>query len=626
MSNTLVFANTGPQLSHIIKDHPKETAVPEAVRNMIEAATAYKPNQVVELKIRKLNIAAGLIGWESDGKIVNRFKNKLSFLNPGGMTASELTTAFTKIGSSVGKENSLDRNYGQGIRTSVLFWSELLCITYKNGKAHYAWLGKESAERGNDFQIDIKSADGPDLVQECTDWVIDNAKEREYNLDEDFTEVILLGREANPTQDTFIEPYGDSKQQNSVWLRKAIYTRFWKLPKNVKLMLHSSVLSKDESNTINGYRDFMTFDDCINWDLPKAEERPRSEIVKVQRGAHRGARIHYIYDAPLGNNYKNPKAPYSTLKANDHGWAGGNVSGIVLKNEIYDVKSDSTAEQSSLIKIGIHKDHRNFKIMYELAQDAGYTYDMYRTVVLSGQDPVLFDDADVLQDIVDNMPEWFNDLVAQTKIKSKIDLTEAIKERLFAQKSLFNPIAGAITNGKGGVLGQSPLSKSAAKTIKPKQTLSKRKVLINKATRKKYGEPVLPEIIPNPAVPGSFFAKVEGTRDTPVLFTNPEWKRLDQLAIQLTVDSCEGHWFERAKELLENEFTISTVIWWYNALSENIKLNITADEYQDTIAPKSINMYLMAIQTSVFDSVKKQLFDEIRAESKEIKKTENALV
>lgn len=618
MSNTLVFANTGPQLSHIIKDHPKETAVPEAVRNMIEAATAYKPNETVELKIRKLDIASGLIGWEEpDGKIIDRFKNKLSFLNPGGMSASELTTAFTKVGSSVGKENSLDRNYGQGIRTSVLYWSELLCITYKNGVAHYVWLGKEELG-GNDFQIEIKSADGTDMVQECTDWVVENAQEREYNLNEDFTEVILLGKEANPTQDTFLEPYGDNKQQSTLWLRKAIYTRFWKMPDNVKLMLHANVLSKDGTKKNTGYRDFMTFEECLAWDLPKADQRPQSEIVKVQEGPHRGARIHYFYDAPLGENYKNPNAPYSTFKANDNGWGGGNISGIILKNEMYDVKSDSTQEQSSLIKLGIHKDHRNFKIMYELPQDAGYTYDMYRTVVLNGQEPILFDDEDVLQDIVDNMPKWFNDLVAETKIKSKIDLNEAIKERLAAQKNLFNPLAGMTTNNKGGMSGQT----NSNTPSKPKQSTGKRKPLIKKNTGKKYGEPVLPEIIPNPSVTEPFFAKVEGTRDNPSLFTNPEWKQLENLACQLDIDDSRGRWYLRAKELLENEFTISAVIWWYNALSENIKTNITAEEYQDTIAPKSINMYLMAIQTSIFDGVKKQVFEEMRAESKEVKRTE----
>lgn len=622
MSNTLVFANTGPQLSHIIKDHPKETAVPEAVRNMIEAATAYKPNETVELKIRKLDIASGLIALEEpDGKIIDHFKNKLSFLNPGGMSYSELTTAFTKVGSSVGKENSLDRNYGQGIRTSVLYWSELLCITYKNGVGHYVWLGKEELG-GNDFQIEIKSADGTDMVQECTDWIVENAQEREYNLDEDFTEVILLGKEANPTQDTFLEPYGDNKQQSTLWLRKAIYTRFWKMPENVKLMLHANVLSKDGVKKTTGYRDFMTFEECLAWDLPKANQKPQSEIVKVQEGPHRGARIHYFYDAPLGENYKNPNAPYSTFKANDNGWGGGNISGIVLKNEMYDVKSDSTQEQSSLIKLGIHKDHRNFKIMYELPQDAGYTYDMYRTVVLNGQEPILFDDEDVLQDIVDNMPKWFNDLVAETKIKSKIDLNEAIKERLAAQKSLFNPLAGMTTNNKGGVSGQT----NSNTPSKLKQSTGKRKPLIKKNTGKKYGEPVLPEIIPNPSVTEPFFAKVEGTRDNPSLFTNPEWKQLENLACQLDKDGSRGRWYVRAKELLENEFTISAVIWWYNALSENIKTNITAEEYQDTIAPKSINMYLMAIQTSIFDGVKKQVFDEMRAESKEVKRTEEVEV
>ena len=176
MSNTLKFANTGPQMSHMIKDHPKETAIPEAVRNMIEATIAWqipnnKTKKTSEIYIRKLNIQKGLIGWqEANGKTVEYFKNKLSFLNPGGMTATELTTAFCQIGSSVGKENSLDRNYGQGIRTSVLFWSDLLCITYKNGVAHYVWLGKEDLG-GNDFQIDIKSHDGTDGLKKMPNHV-----------------------------------------------------------------------------------------------------------------------------------------------------------------------------------------------------------------------------------------------------------------------------------------------------------------------------------------------------------------------------------------------------------------------------------------------------------------------
>ena len=621
MSNTLIFANTGPQLSHIIKDHPKETAVPEAVRNMIEAATAYKPNETVELKIRKLDIASGLIGWEEpDGKIVDYFKNKLSFFNPGGMSASELTTAFTKVGSSVGKENSLDRNYGQGIRTSVLYWSELLCITYKNGVAHYVWLGKEELG-GNDFQIEIKSADGTDMVQECTGWVVENAQEREYNLDEDFTEVILLGKEANPTQDTFMDPYGKNKLESTLWLRKAIYTRFWKLPKNVKLLMNLNVLSKPGSKKTTGYRDFMTFEECLEWDLPKVQQKPQSEIVKVQKGPHRGARIHYFYDAPLGENYSSPHLPYSVFKANDNGWGGGNISGIILKNEMYDVKSDSTQEQSSLIKLGIHKDHRNFKIMYELPQDAGYTYDMYRTVVLNGQEPILFDDEDILQDIVNNMPKWFNDLVAETKIKSKVDLTDIIKARLAAQKSLFNPLAGMTTNGNGGMTGQTG-NKNPNPTPRPKP--SNRKPIIRNRKGNKSGEPVIPEIIPNPAVTEPFFAKVEGTRDNPQIFTNPDWKKLETLASQLDVDGTKGRWYLRAKELLENAFTVDAVVWYLNALSENIQGNLSAEEYQDTIAPKSINMFLSTIGSSVFEDVKKQVFDEIRAENKEVKRTEEA--
>ena len=617
MGNKLVFANTGPQLSHIIKDHPKETMPSEAVRNMIEAATAYKPNQKVKLKIRKLDLN-GLIEYEdANGKTINRLKNKLSFFQPGGMTATELTTAFTKIGSSVGKENSLDRNYGQGIRTSVLYWSDLACITYKNGIAHYVHLGKEDLG-GNDFEIRIHTNDGTDSVAECTDWVIANAKEREYNLDEDFTEVIILGKNANPTQDTFLYPYGNEKKQSILWLRKAIYTRFWKLPKNVELLFHASVLGDVGAKKNTGYRNFMTFEECLAWDIPKTKQKPKSEIVKLQNGV----RIHYVYDSPLGENYKYPNAPYSTLKANDHGWGSGNISGIILKNEMYDVKHDSSAEQSSFIKLGIHQDFRNFKIMYELPQDAGYTYDMYRTTILNGQDPVLFDDDNVLQDIVDNMPEWFETLVDQTKIKPTTNLNEEILKRLAEQKSLSNAFAGMTTSGSGSMRGQR--NGNGGTTPKPPFNKNKRNYKNNKG--KKLGEPVLPQIISNPSATEPYFAKVEGTSNNPSIFINPEWKQLENLASQLDIEGNKGRWYVKAKEKLQNEFTICSVIWYLNALSENIRGNISSDEYQDTIVPKSINMYLMAIQTSIFNDVRNQLAAEYRVESKEVKKSQDELI
>ena len=248
------------------------------------------------------------------------------------MTASELTTAFCKIGSSVGKQNSFETNFGQGIRTSTLYWTDLGCITYKpNHGAHFVWLGKKN-KGGNDFDIDIKSANGSDLVYNVTDWVIKNASDREYNLDEEFTEVIFLGKDADPTQDTFVDPYGTGKEQSVLWIRKAIYARFWGIPKNVKLLLHASILSKDTAKKSSGYREFMTFEECLSWDLPKVKEKPKSQIVKTQSGV----RIHYFYDSPLGENYKNPNSPYSTFKSNDNGWGGGNISGIILKNEIYD--------------------------------------------------------------------------------------------------------------------------------------------------------------------------------------------------------------------------------------------------------------------------------------------------
>ena len=619
----LEFANTGPQLAHIIKDHPRWTAIAEATRNMIEAATAYHgDNKPIQLKIRKLDINSGLIEYEEpNGKIIDRFKNKLSFLNPGGMDAGELGVAFCQIGSSVNKTNSLDHNYGQGIRTATLFWTDLLCITYKDGVGHFVWLGKKDLQ-GNNFEIEIKSEAGRWLMQECTDWIKDNAQNREYNLDEDFTEVIFLGQGANPTQDTYLDPYGEGKLHPAghAWIRKALYTRFWSVPKNVEILLHLNVLGSDVAKNQSGYKPFMTFEQCLNWDVPKAVEKPKREIVKSQ---NTGARIQYFHDVQLPEDetgkegYKKP-TPYSAFKANDNGGGNVNVSCILLGREMYDVKDNPASEQSTLIKLGIHGDFRNFKIVYELPQNAGYTYDMYRTSVLSGQDPVDFDDENILIDIIDHMPGWFKALVAKTKLRNKLDLNDEINRRLAAQRSLLNPFRGMTTNGKGSIKGQ----KNGGGNSTPSQKSTSKKNKIRNTNGPRFGTPVIPPIIPNPTVTEPYFAKVEGTLVQSTVFTNPNWKQLENLAVQLDqsiTGGDGGRWYVRAKQLLEDEFTISAVIWYLNAFSEHTQKNISSDEYQDTIKAKSIDMYLKAIQTGIFDLVGDQLRREFKLESKEIK-------
>jgi hypothetical protein len=55
-----------------------------------------------------------------------------------------------------------------------------------------------------------------------------------------------------------------------------------------------------------------------------------------------------------------------------------------------------------------------------------------------------------------------------------------------------------------------------------------------------------------------------------------------------------------------------------------LKDNITADEYKDTIKPRSINMYLMAIQTSIYDTVKRQVLKEYKDDARAIKMSGDA--
>lgn len=617
----LTISNQGPQiqLAHIIKDHPRWTAIAEAVRNMIQASTALCPIEPVELKIRKLDLK-GLIKLENpDGAIIDRFKDKLSFLNPGGMTAKELEQAFCSIGSSVNKINSLDKSFGQGIRTATLFWTDLLCITYKpNVGAYYAWLGKEQLS-GNDFKIKIKSMKTPDKVIECTDWVQQNAQYREYNLDQEFTEVIFLGKDANPLQDTFLDPYGEGKRHPDglLWIRKSIFTRFWKLPTNVSIQMHLNVLSDTTAKNTRGYKPFMTFLDCLNYDVPKAKTKPVQQSI---RSLNTGAVIHYFYDCPLtedptGEEGYVKRGHYSLFKGNDNGH-GTNPSGILLDNELYDVLDNSAHEQSVLIKLGVQQNFRNFKVVYELPHNAGYTYDMYRTTVMSGQKEISLDDQEILEDIVSTAPQWWNDLVKQTKLKSIVDLNAEIQKRLAQHKSLMNAFKGLTSSGSGSMQGQK--ANNGGGRINPRN--GKKRIYNPKNYQgKNNGKPVIPNIVDNQQITDPYFAKVEGTTTDPVIFVNPEWKTLDILASQIDIDKDRGKWYVRAKQLLKDEFTISAVIWYLNALSENLRENISIDEYQDTVKAKSINMYLMAIQTSVFDMVGNRVRDEYKKDAKEIK-------
>ena len=617
----LTISNQGPQiqLSHIIKDHPRWTAIAEAVRNMLQASTALCPIEPVELKIRKLDLN-GLIELEHpDGSIINRFKNKLSFLNPGGMTAKELEQAFCYLGSSVNKVNSLDKSFGQGIRTATLFWTDLLCVTYKpEFGAHYVWLGKEQ-QAGNDFQITIKSKQGSDYVVECTDWVRQNAQHREYNLEQEFTEVILLGKDANPIQDTFLDPYGDGKRHPDglLWIRKAIFTRFWKLPTNVSIQMHLNVLGDTTAKNTRGYKPFMTFLDCLNYDVPKAKEKPVQQSI---RSVNTGAVIHYYYDCPMTEDPTGEEGyvkggHYSQFKGNDNGHST-NISGILLDNELYDVLDNGAHEQSVLIKLGVQQHFRNFKVVYELPHNAGYTYDMYRTTVMDGQKEISFDNQNILEDIVLTAPSWWNDLVKQTKLKSIKDLNAEIQRRLAQHKSLMNAFHGLTSAGSGAMQGQK--ANNGGGKINPHNN-KKRPYVPKNYQGNKPGQPVPPEIVDNEEITNPYFAKVEGTQNAPIIFVNPNWKTLEILASHLDIDQDRGKWYVRAKQLLKDEFTISAVIWYLNALNENLRENISVDEYNETIKAKSINMYLMAIQTSVVDLVRDQIHEEHRKDAKEIK-------
>ena len=178
-------SNMVPSL--LVRYHPQKMWYREAIQNALQATQEYiksKNIKKADVLVRTVDVQPGLI--QRKGKEL--WKDKLSVYNLGGMTPTELQNAIEIGGTN--KTASFKENFGIGIKTSVLEWSDLLMITYKDGVGYFSWLGTKKTS-GQDFDVVAWSDDGEgNPIIECTDWIRDNAEARNYDLDQDFTDTI----------------------------------------------------------------------------------------------------------------------------------------------------------------------------------------------------------------------------------------------------------------------------------------------------------------------------------------------------------------------------------------------------------------------------------------------------
>ena len=623
MSHTIGVDNSGVITSLLVKDHPEWMWYREAIQNALEATKTYISQKNIEsadIKVRKLHLK-GLI--EQDG--FDTFKNKLSVLNLGGMSATELVKAL-KLGGS-GKTASLNANYGVGIKTSVLNWSDLLIITYKNGVGHFAWLGKEYTN-GIDFNIVAYSDDGQGSpVEECTAWIKLNVKDRGYDLTHDFTEVVILGQEVN--QDTYENTFGfgpdgeERKKINAAHIKENLSKRYFRLPNNIKIKIDHSANTFTKETVNTPVITFKTFTEAFEQAKINDKivgEKPQMETVSTNDGIQ----IHYYWDGPCGPAYVgNPKAPATETFLNGPGWTTA-FSGFVWRDEIYDPQVNTHRKWKTVaFRLGIQDNFSYFRIFVEMP-DRAVTTDKYRITLQNGVSELAFDSEENLYMIMSNMPEWYKEKTKETKKDLKTDLDEALRDMFAKYMDLDRPLFGKPSQNQGPVSKRSQ-GQTPSQPSKPKG--GKGSVQKN-FKNPQFNQPDVPAIreatdeeIKQWQIKDNFGYLIEkgGDNGRDLLIYNPNYKSIEKIA-SLSVSKMPDPelYFEVAKEKAKEHLILNSALWVMICRSRIAQEKMSLDEFSISTSSDFLDTYIFARELQVSEDVGRFVEKQKRQDDKVI--------
>lgn len=635
MSHTIGVDNSGIIASLLVKDHPEWMWYREAIQNALESTKTYISQKNIEsadIKVRKLHLK-GLIADEYGNEV---YKNKLCVLNLGGMTGTELVKAI-KLGGS-GKTASLNANYGVGIKTSVLNWSDLLIITFKDGKGHFAWLGKEYTN-GIDFNIVAYSDDGQGRpVLECTEWIKSNAEERDYNLNHDFTEVVILGQAVN--QDTYLNtfgfgPDGNAKKVNAGHIKENLSKRYFRLPDNIKIKIDHSANTFNNDTVNTPTITFKTFTEAFSQAEVNSKivgEKPRMETVQTNDGIL----IHYYWDGPCGPSYLgNPTAPATETFLNGPGWTTA-FSGFVWRDEVYNPQVNTHRQWKTVaFRLGIQDKFNHFRIFVEMP-DRAVTTDKYRVTLHSGSGELAFDSDENLYMIMAHMPEWYKEKTKETKKDLKTDLDEALRDMFARYMDLDRPLIGKPSKHQGPIIKRTQ-GQGNNQSAKPKG--GKGPVQKN-FKNPQFTQPDVPAMreatddeIKDWQIKDNFGALVVKGNDDgrDLLIYNPHYKSIEKIA-SLSVSKLPDpeQYFEIAKVKAKTELTLNSALWIMICRSRIAQEKMTLDEFGVSTSSDFLDTYIFARELQISEDVARFVNQQFKQDDKIISQNisdlENRLV
>ena len=269
---------------------PKTMMLRELLMNAIEAAQLSSAgNNLIEIVSKEISNAS-----------------KLSIWNTGPGMSSEELYHICDLAASIGKDKSLDANFGMGAKVASLPSNQygLRYRSCKGGTVSEVILCKRDGIYGRLRRGEI----GEEVID-----VTEVAAQEGYSRNVDWTEVVLLGNRRE--QDTVRDPYDGNPPVSGQWIADYLYHRFYRISSAVQIKLNPGTHKLGDS-----IRTFKT--------IPaRADFFERFESVCTKSGII----VHYFYDSPFRDTSHNRSV--SGAIATDL-----SICGIVYKDELYDVR------------------------------------------------------------------------------------------------------------------------------------------------------------------------------------------------------------------------------------------------------------------------------------------------
>ena len=430
-------------VSRQIEQCPKTMMLRELVMNAVEAAArAPAGRQIVEIK----------------GKPVPECGSarKLAIWNTGpGMSSTELDH-ICDLAASFGKDMALEGNFGMGAKVASLP-SNTLGMRYRScrdGVVSQVVLGKRQGVYG---KVWMPVEDSHEEIIDVTDQV---REEKEYQLNEDWTEVVLFGNRIQ--QDTVADPYDGDPKQDRQWITTYLYHRFYDLPNGVEVHLHEGTHPRD------GRRQFKPIPE-------RADSFHRVEAVDVGDGI----RIHYLYDPAYQNGGHNRTISGSLTSS-------VSTAAMVFRGEMYDVRK-GRKWAADAPAFGIPFGARHISVHVELPDNFPVRHEPYRRFVqltAGDQRQVVIEDFSGL--ILRNRPEWLIEIINSLAPKSSAstdDLRRELQDLLNALRvKAMSPRvaeAGLHLVNDGGARGAGPEHKDGSDGNSDRMPISPTDLIFN---------------------------------------------------------------------------------------------------------------------------------------------------